>query len=144
MTSSPLYITRDDATKLRGLVNSLIRTSTSATLLKLRDELDRATIIDPAACPDDVVRMNTIVEFADVDSGEVEEYILSYPENADVETKRLSVLAPIGTALLGARVGQVVTWSTPGGERQIRILSVLPAPAPRPVNPLAQLLGAAS
>lgn len=142
MTPTPLYITRDDYTKLRALLNSVLRTSTSATLLRLRGELDRATVIDPAACPADVVRMDTIVEFQDVSSGEIEEYILSYPDRADVESKRLSVFAPIGTALLGARVGQHVTWSTPGGDRQIRILSAVPAPEPPTVSPPAQLLGA--
>lgn len=144
MNPTPLYITRDDYNTLRSLLIAVLRTSSSATLFRLRDELDRATVIDPAACPDDVVRMDTIVEFEDVGTGEIEEYILSYPDRADVESKRLSVFAPIGTALLGARVGQHVTWTTPGGDRQLRILSVLPAPAPRPVSPLAQLLGVAS
>ena len=144
MNPTPLYIPRDDYNKLRVLVNTVLRTNASATLQKLRGELDRAAVIDPAACPDDVVRMDTRVEFEDVATGEIEDYILSYPDRADVETKRLSVLAPIGTALLGARVGQLVNWPTPGGDREIRLLRVTPAPLPRPINPLAQLLGVAS
>lgn len=143
MNPTPLYITREDNLKLRALLHGL-RTNASASLQKLREELDRAVVIDSAACPDDVVRMDTTVEFADVESGEVEEYILSYPDRADVELKRISVLAPIGTALLGARIGQRVTWPTPGGDREICIRRVAPAPAPRPLSPIAQLLGVAS
>jgi regulator of nucleoside diphosphate kinase len=71
------------------------------------------------------------VEFEDLGTGEVEEYTITFPERANVEKKRLSILAPIGTALIGYRVGDLVSWSTPGGVRQLKIRRVnVPAPEP--------------
>lgn len=59
---------------------------------------DRAAVIDPAAFPADVVTMNSTVEFEDLSTGEIEEYTITFPENAAVEQKRILILAPIGTA----------------------------------------------
>jgi regulator of nucleoside diphosphate kinase len=131
MNHTPIYITRDDYSKLRLLVTTALYTNASAALQKLREELDRAAVIDPAAIPAGVVTMDSTVEFEDLRTGEVEEYTLTFPDRADVEEKRLSILAPIGTALIGYRVGDLVSWSTPGGVRQLKIRRVT-APAPQP------------
>jgi regulator of nucleoside diphosphate kinase len=129
MNHTPIYITRDDHSKLRLLVTTALYSNASAALQKLREELDRAAIIDSAAIPAGVVTMDSTVEFEDLGTGEVEEYTLTFPDRANVEEKRLSILAPIGTALIGYRVGDLVRWSTPGGVRQLKILRVT-APAP--------------
>ncbi|HEX2861708.1 MAG TPA: nucleoside diphosphate kinase regulator [Lacunisphaera sp.] len=121
MTSSPLYITRPDHHRLRILLSSIHRPAISATLEKLREELDRATIIDPAAVPPDTVTMGARVQFEDLYSGEVEEYTLSFPEHADIGQGRLSILTPVGTALIGYRQGNIVEWPTPGGLRRLKI-----------------------
>jgi regulator of nucleoside diphosphate kinase len=70
--------------------------------------------------------MESCVEFEDLGSGEVEAYTITFPDRANVEEKRLSILAPIGTALIGFREGGVVTWNTPGGVRQLKIRRVTP------------------
>lgn len=57
---------------------------------------------------------------------EIEEYIITFPERANIEQRRISILAPIGTALIGCRVGDIVKWSTPGGIRQIKVRRVAP------------------
>jgi regulator of nucleoside diphosphate kinase len=127
MNPTPLYITRDDHTKLRLLLATAAHSNASSALRTLRAELDRAVVIDPAAVPDGIVTMDSTVEFEDLGTGEVERYTITFPDRANVERKRLSILAPIGTALIGYRVGDVVTWSTPGGERQLKIRQVTPA-----------------
>jgi regulator of nucleoside diphosphate kinase len=68
--------------------------------------------------------MDSTVEFEDLDTGEIEKYTITFPDRADVDAGRMSVLAPIGTALIGCRVGSTVKWSTPGGIRQLKIRRV--------------------
>lgn len=129
MNHAPIYISRDDNTKLRLLLATALYSNANAALTKLREELDRAVVIDPAAFPTEVVTMDSTVEFEDLGTSEVEEYTITFPENADVERKRISILAPIGTALIGCRVGDIVKWTTPGGIRQLKVRRVA-APAP--------------
>lgn len=87
----------------------------------LEAELERAYGMDPAELPHDVVTMNSTVEIRDLKSGETETYTLVYPERADINANRISILAPIGTAILGCRVGDVVRVKTPSGSRRIRV-----------------------
>ncbi len=142
MNHTPVYISHEDYTKLRLLVATALRSNASAALVKLREELDRAAIFDPAAFPADVVTMDSTVEYEDLETGEIEEYTITFPERADVERKRISILAPIGTALIGCRVGAVVSWSTPGGVRELKVRRVSPAaPAPEAVGATSSLLG---
>lgn len=130
MNERPLYISTTDHAKLRLLLEALASSSRSGALQKLRGELDRAIVLDAPAVPADVVTMNTRFEIEDLATGEVEDYTLTYPEQADVERRRLSVLAPIGTAVLGYAAGDEVEWTTPGGVRRLRIRSVSrPEPA---------------
>ncbi len=132
MNHTPIYISRSDYTKLRLLLStSLYSQAGHAPLRNLREELDRAAVIDPSAFPSGVVTMDSTVEFEDIGTGEVEEYTITFPDRADIELKRISILAPIGTALIGCRVGDIVNWSTPGGVRQLKVRRVsAPAPAP--------------
>src|SRR5687767_609538 len=74
----------------------------------LREEIERAEIVEPDAVPSDVVTMNSVVRFLDEDSGRESEVKLVFPGHADVEAKRISVLAPIGSALLGLSVGDSI------------------------------------
>lgn len=124
MNHTPIYISRGDYTKLRLLLATALHSNASAALQKLREELDRAAVIDPAAFPTDVVTLESTVEFEDLATSEVEEYAITFPERADVERKRISILAPIGTALIGCRAGDIVKWSTPGGIRQLKVRRV--------------------
>lgn len=128
MNHTPIYISRDDNAKLRLLLATALHSNANSALQNLRAELDRAVVIDPAAIPAGIVTMDSTVEFEDLATGEVEAYTIAFPDRANVELKRLSILAPIGTALIGCRVGDIVRWSTPGGERQLKIRQVAPAP----------------
>jgi regulator of nucleoside diphosphate kinase len=129
MNHTPIYITREDYSKLRLLLATALHSSASAALEKLRQELDRAAVIDPSAIPEDVVTMESNVEFEDLVTSEVEDYTITFPDRANIEDKKLSILAPIGTALIGCRTGDVVSWATPGGIRQLKIRRVTPPPA---------------
>jgi len=130
MNPTPIYISRDDYAKLRLLLATALHSNGNTTLQKLREELDRAAVIDPAAFPADVVTMESTVQYEDLSSNEIEEYTLTFPDRADIEKKRVSILAPIGTALIGCRVDDIVNWSTPGGIRQLKVRRVTPPPAP--------------
>ena len=88
----------------------------------LRAELTRAEIVDPAQMPADVVTMNSTACVVDVDAAEEHELTLVYPRDADGDPRRVSVFAPVGSAILGLRVGQAIQWPMPGGrERTLRI-----------------------
>jgi len=89
----------------------------------LAKELDRADVL-PEVDPE-VVTLNSRVRLKDLDSGEDVAYTLVLPSAADISEGRLSVLAPIGTAILGYRSGDVVRWKVPAGRRRIRIEEVL-------------------
>ncbi len=115
MNHTPIHITRDDNSKRRLLLATALYSNKNTALRNLRDELDRAVIIDPAAIPGGVVAMESRVMFEDLNSGETEEYTITFPDRANIDEKRISILAPVGTALIGCREGEIVQWNTPGG-----------------------------
>ncbi|HEY6941520.1 nucleoside diphosphate kinase regulator [Dokdonella sp.] len=88
-----------------------------ASALALRDELARADVVAPAQMPGDVVTMNSRVHAVDLDNGDAYDLTLVYPRDADHDAGRVSVLAPVGSAILGLRIGQTMQWPMPGGRR---------------------------
>jgi regulator of nucleoside diphosphate kinase len=91
----------------------------------LGGELARAHVLSAGRCPQDVVTMNCEVLFRDDRTGRIQSMRLVYPREADISNNRLSVLTPVGAALIGVRVGESITWETPTGEiRQLTVLSV--------------------
>lgn len=95
----------------------------------LEAELDRARVVPDAEVPDDVVTMNSTVRIRDQRTREVETFTLVYPHEADVLEGRVSVLAPLGLALLGTRAGEVVRWQVPAGVRTLKVQQVTHPPA---------------
>jgi regulator of nucleoside diphosphate kinase len=87
----------------------------------LAREIERGTEVLPQEIPPDVVTMNSTVRVTDVDSGSSHSYTIVFPAEADYEKGKISILAPLGTALLGFRVGDVVDWTMPRGIRRLRI-----------------------
>jgi regulator of nucleoside diphosphate kinase len=125
--SSPLYLLDSDAASLRHRINSLSQDSHSRRALAgLRAELDRAIVLNSDDFPANIVRINSVVDVHDLTDGETARYALSFPEHADITVGRLSVFAPLGTALLGFSSGHEFTWDMPGGPRRLRILGVTP------------------
>ena len=124
MNSSAIILTERDAARLAEMVQALRASagrSSGLDLEPIEAELARARRVPPDAIPPDVVTMNSTVEFRDLDSGVEMRYTLAWPGEADPAQGRVSVLAPIGTAPAGARVGQVVQWTVPAGRRRFRV-----------------------
>lgn len=121
MNTAPLYFSLEDYTKLSLLASATTR---PGQLGELRSELNRSVVLDASALPAGVVRLGSTVELEDLASGEIETYTLVLPERSNVDARMLSVLAPIGTAVIGCLQGAEVAWPTPGGTRRLRIVRV--------------------
>lgn len=132
MNNRTIHVTHQDMERLRALIVS----SGDPTIGDDRDrpylttlaaDLDRAVVVGPDEVPPDVVTMNSRIRLRD--GRRTWTMTLVFPEKADPEEDRISVLAPLGAAILGCRVGQPVTFRVPGGaERSCDILSVLYQP----------------
>jgi regulator of nucleoside diphosphate kinase len=124
-----IYVTREDFDRLCRLVRGR-RAGYSPDrgyLDMLEEELDRAEIVEGAAIPAGVVTMNSEVRLKDLDSGETKTYRLVFPNQSRTENS-VSILAPIGTALLGYRAGDLIEWPVPKGIRRLQVLDVTPQP----------------
>jgi len=118
----PLIVSRFDRERLERLLE---RVGSGGNLDLLRAELDRAEVVEPKDVPPDVVTMNSRVRVADEATGEESELQLVFPAAADVVRGAVSILAPVGSALLGLRVGSSIEWPVPEGRaRRIRVVSV--------------------
>jgi len=91
-------------------------------------EVARAKVVEPKKVPPSVVTMNSKVILRDLDISEEMNYCLVFPKDADIASGAISVLAPVGTAILGYREGDIVEWPVPSGKRRIRIEKILYQP----------------
>ncbi len=121
-----IYITARDMERLRQTVRQIM--ARHDDIRSLSSELDRACVVPATEVPADVVTMNSRVRLRDLTDGEEMTYTLVFPDQADVEKDRISVLAPIGTAMLGQRVGDVIEWQVPGGLVKLEVVEVLYQP----------------
>jgi regulator of nucleoside diphosphate kinase len=92
---------------------------------ELKVELKKAKLVSPDKLPEDTVRLNSKIKIKQVDNDKVLELILVTPDKADIKERKISVLAPIGTALIGFREGQEVKWQVPSGKKTFIIMEVL-------------------
>jgi len=128
MRESPIVITGTDAARLRALLESRTRTERDLRHLeRLDQELERAQVVDAADVPRGVVTLYSRVGVLDLDNGERLDITLVLPAEADLSQGRVSVLAPLGTALVGYREGDTIEWDMPGGRRRLRVEEVGPA-----------------
>ncbi|HML79323.1 MULTISPECIES: nucleoside diphosphate kinase regulator [Geobacter] len=125
-----IYITEFDLTRLEELLDKIDTEGSrdSRHLQELEDELLRAEVVEPQQIPADVVTMNSRVALKDLATGEEMVYELVFPSDARLEENRISILAPVGTALLGYRAGDTISWKVPGGTRKIKITKILYQP----------------
>jgi regulator of nucleoside diphosphate kinase len=112
-----IVMSRQDASRLRSLVatEKSRRGQDREHLADLEHELDRANVVEGQMLPGDRVAVNSTVRVRDLDSATSHDYTLVWPSHADAAERRISVLAPMGTALLGCRAGDRVEWQMPGG-----------------------------
>lgn len=112
MTLPGIIVSAQDYRRLCAMLDELPDSEATERLL---DELERAEIRDPAEMPENVVTMRSRVTFSLPDSGKRFTYTLAYPADVNTETGQLSILTPVGTALLGLSVGQTIEWPTEAG-----------------------------
>lgn len=116
--NTEIIVTSTDLERLRRVVEIYGEGKMADACEALESELDRATVMPPAGVPGDVVTMNSTVTYLDEETGRSMDVTLVYPQNADVSQGKISVLAPVGMALLGLRVGQSLDWPLPDGRRK--------------------------
>lgn len=130
MRSHSIIVTDADMDRLsrlvRALKHSLFRDQRQ--IVSLEQTLEIAETMSSERIPRDVIRMNSRIRVLDLDTGEKELYTLVFPDNADISTSRMSILAPVGIAVLGRRQGDVIEAEVPGGARRLRIERVLQKP----------------
>ena len=116
-----VLIGRRDLDRLDTLIHKRTANETS----QLYDELDAAIVVEDDLLPDDVVRMNTIIRFVDLDTRVESTVELVYPQEVQGDAGRVSILAPVGAALIGLRVGETIEWPLPNGRhRHLKVMAV--------------------
>ena len=120
----PIAIDANHFTRLSAL-SSLTSGPMMEVCKYLREELDRAHVLPAEKLRPDIVNLGSQVRFRDEQTGKVQEIILVYPFDADIARQRVSVLTPVGAALLGLSVNQTISFHTRTGEqRELTVLKV--------------------
>lgn len=125
--SRSIFITSKDQERLEKLIQleEEFATDSKAPLQELKDELKRAVVTEPQNIPHDVITMRSQVLLKDLSSGEEMIYTLVYPDEANILEGKISVLAPIGMAILGYREKDRVDWAIPEGVAQLKVEKIL-------------------
>lgn len=125
-----IHLVREDHRRLLALVEANVsgHPSLREAIARLEEELERAVIVEEGEVPADTITLGSWARLLDLDSEE--EIMVSpvMPSKANVEAGRISVLAPLGTAVLGYRADDTIEWRVPGGLRRLRVLSVMYQP----------------
>ena len=125
---SAIHVTQQDLDRLRRIIATHEVGRDAAAAQQLETEIDRAVVVPSDTVPADVVTMNSRVVFED-ETGRRREVELVYPWEAEPRRGRISILAPVGVALLGLSVGQAIEWPMPNGRTaSLRIVSLLYQP----------------
>ena len=130
MRQRDIFITAFDKERLEELIAVAVEFGDHDRndLDSLATELDRGRLVKSEEVPPNVVTMNSEVLLRDVDTSEEMKYRLVFPRDANIASGAISVLAPIGTAILGYREGDTIEWSVPSGQRRIRIETLIYQP----------------
>jgi len=125
-----IYITTFDLDRLLDLIDAYRNSGhqKKVPVEMLEKEMERAIIVDPKNVPSDVITMNSTAFLKDLETGEELTWTLVFPKDANAEENRISILAPIGMAMLGYRVGSVIEWDVPGGKRRLKVMKTLYQP----------------
>jgi regulator of nucleoside diphosphate kinase len=116
----PIAVTTNDFDRLR-----ILSQASSHAAQSLAREIERARLIEPEAAGNELVTMGSRVRYRDDVTGQERTVTLVYPDTADIDAGRISVLTPIGAALIGLSVGQSIEWETPaGGVRSLTVAAV--------------------
>lgn len=130
VTEHRILITDADRERLKELIVEAKRWEPRGNeyLNRLEQEIAAARILPPSEIPANVVTMNSTVRLLDLDSQETMDLTVVFPDEANVDEAKISVLAPIGTAVLGYRAGDEIRWPVPDGVRRLMVVEVLYQP----------------
>ena len=131
MKEATIYINEFDLARLRKLIDLARETGNDANRMyldRLEGELERAEVVNPIDIPKDVVTMRSTVRLKDLDNGKEMVYSLVFPNEADIDEGKISVLAPVGTAMIGYRVGDLIEWEVPSGLRRLKVAEIIYQP----------------
>lgn len=125
-----IVITEFDLQRLQDLIEEMLEQPSrdNRYLDELNEELLRADVVAPQEIPPQIVTMNSKVRLQDLDSKAELEYTLVFPGDANLEQGRISVLAPVGMAMIGYRVGDTITWKVPAGIKRLKVKKILYQP----------------
>jgi regulator of nucleoside diphosphate kinase len=126
-----IYITRPDQERLTKLIETARKRDGDVNreyVDRLEEELERAEVVEQKDIPPDVITMRSTVSLKDLDTGEEMIYWLAFPTEANSDEGKISILAPVGTAMLGYRRGDVIEWEVPSGVRRLKVEKVLYQP----------------
>jgi regulator of nucleoside diphosphate kinase len=132
MERRAIFITAFDMKRLKELLSAAgmqkAFSKDKEYLKALEQELQLANVVAPKNIPNDVITMNSKVRLTDLTTGEDLTYSLVFPADADIAQNKISVLAPVGTAMIGYRVGDVIEWQVPAGIRRLKVEEILYQP----------------
>lgn len=130
MAEKNIYISDNDMKKLRKLIFEArqFRREEEKYLLELETELNRGEVVRAHDIPANVITMNSEVHLRDLNTEEEITYRLVFPDHANASQGRISILAPVGMALLGYSVGDTIEWEIPAGIAKLKVEKILYQP----------------
>ena len=130
MSKKLIYITNYDMKRLRELIMVTKETDNEKKkyLKELEDELDKGEVVNFQDIPRNVITMNSKVRLRDINTQKEIIYWLVFPDDANADQGKISILAPIGTALLGYKVGDIIEWRVPAGLTKLKVEEILYQP----------------
>lgn len=125
-----IVVTQKDLERLNQLLRDSreSRVESEEYLRALAEELGRATVVAPEDVPPDTITMNSTARVAVEGSRKHQTWTIVFPQHANMDEGRISVLAPLGTALLGYREGDTLEWNVPAGRRRYRVVKIVHQP----------------
>jgi regulator of nucleoside diphosphate kinase len=125
-----IFITEKDKERLQKLINEAkeFQSGSEEYLRNLEQELNQAQLVASEKIPHNVITMHSKVLLKDLDSGEEMVYTLVYPPEANLMEDKISVLAPVGTAIIGLREKDVIVWKIPDGMVRLEVEKILYQP----------------
>ncbi|QNF33787.1 nucleoside diphosphate kinase regulator [Adhaeribacter swui] len=123
-----IYLTEKDYQRLLTLVQAQRHVNGTSSVEALGKELKRAKVVAPEEIPVDVITMNSTVRLKELKSKAEMIVTIVYPKEVDLPSRKISVLAPIGTAVLGCRVGDKIDWPLPQGTATYRVEELIYQP----------------
>ncbi len=109
----------------REKIATILPTAREDIAALLEEELERANIVSDEELPTDVVSMNSTVKFLDIEADKESTIQLVFPQDTNIAENKISILTPVGSALIGLRVGQTINWPFPNGRvKQLKVISV--------------------